>query len=68
MLYPTEVVWQTALLPLRSHRRGRSWNDVAAYCRSAFRSPDDAEDGHDDLGFRVVLLYSGVFATLSITM
>lgn len=34
--------------------RGGSWNDVAANCRSAFRAPDDAEDGHDDLGFRVV--------------
>lgn len=34
--------------------RGGSWNDGAANCRSAFRAPDDAEDGHDDLGLRVV--------------
>ena len=40
--------------------RGGSWNDVAANCRSAFRAPDDAEDGHDDLGFRVVYQDVGV--------
>ncbi len=34
--------------------RGGSWNHVPANCRAAFRAPDDPEDGHDDLGFRLV--------------
>ncbi|WP_008314078.1 formylglycine-generating enzyme family protein [Leptolyngbya sp. PCC 6406] len=40
--------------------RGGSWHDVVANCRSAFRAPDDAEDGHDDLGFRVVCQDLGI--------
>ena len=36
--------------------RGGSWNDVPAYCRSAYRSRDIPAGRHYDYGFRVVVL------------